>query len=208
MDTPGTRNIGLGLLWFVGGSLVTMITYGAAGGGGHYVVAYGAILAGAVQFFVGLFQYGSFAAQSPMDRLLPRATPELKALLRTMIASAEDDGPLNDRKIQLVQAILQKVTGKDEFTSFRLRDISQAMAQDGTTTSKYLATVQSNFTLEIKQLILRTGTLLVANGTDNAARAQTFLREIGQALQLTDQQCADATGGMVQYSVAPATQSA
>jgi len=39
-------------------------------------------------------------------------------------------------------------------------------------------------------------------------RAQTFLREIGQALQLTDQQCADATGGMVQYSVAPATQSA
>jgi hypothetical protein len=52
------RNIGLGLLWFVGGSLVTLLTYGAAssGGGGKYVIAWGAILFGGIQALIGLFQ--------------------------------------------------------------------------------------------------------------------------------------------------------
>ena len=60
----------------------------------------------------------------------------------------------------------------------------------------------------MKQLILRTSALLLANGNEGAVRAPMFLREIGQALKLTDQQCADATEGMVQYSLAPNTQSA
>jgi hypothetical protein len=38
----------------VGGLLVTMITYGTAGPGGTYVVAWGAIAFGAVQLFYGL----------------------------------------------------------------------------------------------------------------------------------------------------------
>jgi len=43
-----------GALWCVGGIIVTAITYSAASGGGTYIVAWGAILFGAIQFLKGL----------------------------------------------------------------------------------------------------------------------------------------------------------
>lgn len=43
-----------GGLWCGGGLLVTFITMSAASGGGSYVVAWGAIVFGAIQFFRGL----------------------------------------------------------------------------------------------------------------------------------------------------------
>ncbi len=45
-----------GLIWAVGGTVVTAATYGAASdGGGTYVVAWGAIVFGLYDFFKGLF---------------------------------------------------------------------------------------------------------------------------------------------------------
>lgn len=52
----GQKNMLFGALWCIGGILVTAITYSAAAGGGTYVVAWGAILFGGVQFFRGLTQ--------------------------------------------------------------------------------------------------------------------------------------------------------
>ena len=52
----GTGNMIFGALWCVGGIAVTAATYSAAEGGGTYVVAWGAIVFGAVQFFIGLGQ--------------------------------------------------------------------------------------------------------------------------------------------------------
>jgi len=43
-----------GALWCGGGIVVTAATYSAASGGGSYVVAWGAILFGAIQFFRGV----------------------------------------------------------------------------------------------------------------------------------------------------------
>lgn len=42
-----------GALWCVGGIAVTAFTYAAASGGGRYVVTYGAIIWGGIQFFKG-----------------------------------------------------------------------------------------------------------------------------------------------------------
>jgi len=58
--SQGVRNMVIGGLWCVGGILVTAITYGAASsgsGGGSYVIAWGAIVFGAIQFFKGVFQF-------------------------------------------------------------------------------------------------------------------------------------------------------
>jgi hypothetical protein len=52
------RHMGYGLLWAVGGTVVTAVTYSAAASspsGGTYVVAWGAILYGVIDFFRGLF---------------------------------------------------------------------------------------------------------------------------------------------------------
>lgn len=48
------EDIMYGALWCVGGLIVTAVTYSAASGGGTYVVAWGAILFGAIQFIKGL----------------------------------------------------------------------------------------------------------------------------------------------------------
>ena len=54
----GGKNMLYGALWCVGGIVVTAVTYQSASGrgGGSYVVAWGAILFGAIQFVQGLFQ--------------------------------------------------------------------------------------------------------------------------------------------------------
>ncbi len=49
------RHMIYGVLWVVGGTVVTVATYGAASEGGKYVVAWGAIVYGAIDFFRGLW---------------------------------------------------------------------------------------------------------------------------------------------------------
>lgn len=44
-----------GTLWAIGGTVVTAVTYSAASGGGVYVIAWGAIVFGIIDFFIGLF---------------------------------------------------------------------------------------------------------------------------------------------------------
>jgi hypothetical protein len=52
----GQKNMLYGGLWCGGGLIVTFATMSAASGGGSYVVAWGAIIFGAIQFFRGLSQ--------------------------------------------------------------------------------------------------------------------------------------------------------
>ena len=49
------RHMVYGILWAVGGTIVTVATYEAASGGGTYFVAWGAILFGIFDFFKGFF---------------------------------------------------------------------------------------------------------------------------------------------------------
>lgn len=49
----GHKNMAIGGLWCAGGTIVTVYTLMASSGGGGYVVAWGAIIFGAIQFFQG-----------------------------------------------------------------------------------------------------------------------------------------------------------
>lgn len=51
------KNMLYGALWCIGGLVVTVISFSAASAGGRYVLAWGAIIFGAIQFLRGLFQY-------------------------------------------------------------------------------------------------------------------------------------------------------
>jgi hypothetical protein len=51
----GSKDMLFGALWLFGGIIVTTVTYSSASsGGGRYVVAYGAIIFGAIQFIRGI----------------------------------------------------------------------------------------------------------------------------------------------------------
>ena len=52
----GRSNMLFGALWCIGGIIATVMSYNAASGGGTYVVAWGAVLYGAVQFIKGVGQ--------------------------------------------------------------------------------------------------------------------------------------------------------
>lgn len=53
VDKKARKNMIIGGLWCVGGLVVTIVTLMASSGGGTYVVAWGAIIFGAIQFFQG-----------------------------------------------------------------------------------------------------------------------------------------------------------
>ena len=52
--SQGMKHLIFGSLWAIGGTAVTVATYSAASGGGRYVVAWGAIVFGAVEAISGL----------------------------------------------------------------------------------------------------------------------------------------------------------
>jgi hypothetical protein len=54
----GQKNMLYGALWFLGGLVVTLLTFTAAQGGGRYVIAWGAVVFGAIQFMRGYVQSG------------------------------------------------------------------------------------------------------------------------------------------------------
>jgi len=51
------KNMRHGALWCIGGMLVTAFTYTNAAPGETYIVAWGAVLFGGLQFLQGVFQY-------------------------------------------------------------------------------------------------------------------------------------------------------
>ncbi len=53
------RNMLYGALWFIGGTAVTVLSYQGASHGGRYVIAWGAIVFGLVQFIRGLVQHSN-----------------------------------------------------------------------------------------------------------------------------------------------------
>ena len=53
----GKKEMLRGALWCIGGIAVTAITYSLASEGGPFIVAFGAIIFGAIQFFRGLAQW-------------------------------------------------------------------------------------------------------------------------------------------------------
>ena len=65
----GKKNMLHGALWCIGGVVVTAVTYQAvAGAGGTYIIAFGPIIFGAIQFFRGLAQTAFPAAGAGRGR--------------------------------------------------------------------------------------------------------------------------------------------
>jgi hypothetical protein len=58
LKQAGRKNMLYGALWCIGGIVVTALSFQAAAnaGGGKYVLAWGAILFGGIQFFRGMIQ--------------------------------------------------------------------------------------------------------------------------------------------------------
>lgn len=64
--SAGLKSAGVGLLWCIGGIAVTALTYAMASGGGTFIVAWGAVIFGAVQALRGLVHSARHATQDQL----------------------------------------------------------------------------------------------------------------------------------------------
>ena len=58
-SSAAVRKMFFGALWAIGGTIATVLSYGAASGGGKYFIFWGAIVFGVIDFLVGLNGYVS-----------------------------------------------------------------------------------------------------------------------------------------------------
>ena len=186
MAAEGAKNIGIGGTIFVVGSFVTAATYSAAQGGGHYVVAWGAILFGGIQFLLGLGQF-LLRDRSPIDRLLRDSTRPIKALARAMIDAAQIDGALDAKKISAMQAVLLRVDST-HYPEKTIEDVAAAMRLDQTGTAQYLAPVEYELTTAMKQQIIRGCLLAGGEGSRFTEQKDRLLRGFAGAMKITEQQ--------------------
>lgn len=94
-------NMGIGAVVFVVGGLVTL------GSGGH-IVAWGAILFGAVQFFIGLSQAGS-GPSGKLGELLPEGSETQRAICAALCGVVQNPQQLSEAETQHIQHLLAQV---------------------------------------------------------------------------------------------------
>lgn len=92
-----------GLIALAGGA-VTLFTYQAAQGGGSYVVAWGAMAFGVLQFGIGVFQQLDGPAE-------PSGKEKLLLFLHAMAYVACGDGRVSEQERGAISLILKNLTG-------------------------------------------------------------------------------------------------
>jgi hypothetical protein len=206
MAAEGARNMAIGGAIFVVGSAVTLVTFAAAQGGGHFIVAFGAILFGGIQFLAGVFQF-LLRDRSPVDRLLSGSTRQIKALVRAMIATAQVDGSLEPKNISAMHAILQRIDSSKDHPATIIEDVAAAMRLDRTDTAQYLATMEYDFTMAEKQQILRACLMGGGAGSLFTERKDKLLRSFAGAMKMSEPQYVAVLDEMLRpVGPAPATQ--
>ncbi|MFC1896193.1 DUF533 domain-containing protein [Thermodesulfobacteriota bacterium] len=110
---PGIRNMQIGALCAIAGILITAITYffSSIRGGGTYLIAYGAIVVGAIQFVIGFFQYIAYQAKTPEGNRRIHAEATAKTILRAMMVTAAADGVVSEHEIDSIAAIYKRLFG-------------------------------------------------------------------------------------------------
>jgi hypothetical protein len=114
----GLNDRTVGLLWLAGGAAVTFLTYAVAAPGGVYVVAWGAMLVGAVKL-LGSLSDTHDADGEPLS-YRDRITLGQEMALRAMYFIAREAGGVSGVREQAINTVLWRMT-ETEFPADRRR---------------------------------------------------------------------------------------
>lgn len=192
---PGLRNIGVGGTVFCVGLLVTVATASAAGGGGKFVVAWGAIAFGGIQFVVGLVQY--LSAPAPRGPPVPLSLELLAGGTRTVIDAMASvvhkrDAPTSAEVAAINTELVRAING-----TLSVADIRQLIpsSNDDSLLPKLVAG-RASINKTDKEAILR-GCFSVMTADGANAYALPVTTDIGKALGLSAVQVTDVLGQQV-----------
>ncbi|HEX8168165.1 MAG TPA: hypothetical protein VF601_20550 [Beijerinckiaceae bacterium] len=195
METPGVRSMGIGALICVVGLLITIGTYSAVSrSGGHYVVAYGAVLAGGFQFIVGLFRFLAYSFQGPLDKALAENTVAYRALLAAFVGAARTPSNPSENESAAITSILKQVADAT-VTTYTIRAVATALQSERGGAPGYLRAKVGELTQAIKELIVK-GSLLVMTSDGPRADLDEKIMAQGMALGLSEAQVREIVDAM------------
>lgn len=116
-------NMGIGALIFVVGGVVTVASRG-------HVFAWGALLVGAVQFFIGLTQLGSGSGSGPsgkLETILPEGNDTQRAICAALCGVVQNPQQPSQHETQHIQNLLVQVQFPQ--TADRIHAVARAVAE-------------------------------------------------------------------------------
>lgn len=178
---PGLGNILIGFGIAFVGTVITFATYSAASGGGTYVVAYGAIIVGGLQFVMGLFQLLFYALRGSKGREQHHADVGVRVIVRSMIAMAAADGELEPGEVTMIQMITQSMFG----TPLSEDDISKAYEEfpaGGFGVLEEIGRVSGQLKPEFARLALKSMSMVAMSDGQLDEKEEQLLMAVGQKL--------------------------
>ncbi|XBQ16146.1 MAG: DUF533 domain-containing protein [Oceanicaulis sp.] len=107
------RNIVIGGGIATVGIIITLATYSNASAGGSYVVTWGAIVFGGVQFLVGVGEAIARSLRSPEKKQEDEAVAGSRLILQSMIYTAAADGELSEGEVAVIQIVARASIGAE-----------------------------------------------------------------------------------------------
>lgn len=201
---PGIGNITIGLGICLVGIVITAATYAAAPGG-YYVVAYGAILVGGLQFLAGAFEWLRHAISSKESKATHHAGVDINVLLRSMVATAAADDSLADNEIAIIQMVCRQVTGA-ELDPDTVKNVFEEMK--GHDFADELGRIRSQVTSEGAELAVKCCLLVAFADGDFDESEDNRIGNIAGTLGVTGdrfKRCAEEATGLYQAILSTAT---
>ena len=182
-------NMGLGVVWAVGGLLFTALTYLAlAAWDGGVVVATGAIAVGALQFAIGLVQFLAHGLKVLVYGF--KSAAGKKAVLRTMMVTAAADGVVGDDEVERIAEVYESVFAATLDPTW-VRTSAEALRGEGLDIGRAVRKNKAFIPSEMVPMVFKASYLVAAaDGVVNDAE-MAVIEQVARALGMTDAEIDD-----------------
>jgi hypothetical protein len=181
VDKTGSWNIRHGLLWLVGGAVLTWATFTYLGSN-YSIVFWGAIAYGAGQLVVGLWRRARTTLLPPGKTSAAHTQADWTTLLRCMAMVANADGVADESEIEAIHQIYEEIAG-DPPRDGQVRKMVEEVATGGDSPDDFVASL-GQAPPPVRLLIGRACWLVVNAGEGASPPEEEMFDTILKALEI------------------------
>lgn len=179
---PGLRNMLMGVGWFLIGVVLTVLSF-AMPLDGVSVLFWGAMVAGPIQFVVGLVQWLGYQVKGPQAQRETQLVETYRAVVRCMVAMAIVDGELQDEEVAAISAVHAKFTGRP-LDKAAIQAIAKTVNDPDNSALDSLSDISGIITDDMKSLVVRMSLLVLVADGDAQKKELKFLDQIAGAVRI------------------------
>lgn len=183
MTRPGHTAMMVGAGWFAAGAILTLLLINLVPGA-YYLLAVVVMLAGIIPFGIGLWQFMSFQLKSPESKAHYRASTELRALVRSMVAMAAADGNISKVEIKTISRIYKQLMGHPLKADI-IAKVSDTMDGRHYSIHDDLGMTQAEISTQMKEKIIMACYLVMMADGEVPEVEKDRINEIAATLQIT-----------------------